>query len=180
MRSAQELRVFTADRHHKSLTDELTGLANRRHLYDFLDAFSTQQADVRNPRRSLAFLVLDLNLFKEVNDYFGHLAGDDLLKRHRRRRRLTLAKTYSARRAQCSSSRDTSPPRLARSLTPSGSARHRSSTTSRRRKTSSPNSSTEPCGRRSRSRAGLLMKQSQGRQRCTRLSGPTYTISRRA
>jgi diguanylate cyclase len=80
MRSAQELRLFTADRHHKSLTDELTGLANRRHLFEYLEAFFAEQADVRNPRRSLAFLFLDLNLFKEVNDHFGHLAGDDLLQ----------------------------------------------------------------------------------------------------
>jgi diguanylate cyclase (GGDEF)-like protein len=56
--------------------DSLTGLANRRLFFDRLD-----QAMIRCRRRGSwgAVLLLDLNRFKELNDKFGHEAGDRLL-----------------------------------------------------------------------------------------------------
>jgi len=74
------LRDLTAQRHRQSMTDELTGLGNRRALFHVLETFFADQADPLAPRRELAFLFLDLNHFKEINDSFGHSAGDELLR----------------------------------------------------------------------------------------------------
>ena len=78
--STQGLRALTAHRHYQSVTDELTGLGNRRYLYDLFDAFFLDQADDAAARRTLTFMFVDLDRFKEINDSFGHLAGDELLK----------------------------------------------------------------------------------------------------
>jgi two-component system, cell cycle response regulator len=68
----------------ESLTDALTGLPNRRQLLLDLDRelASIGTSDIG---RSLAFVIHDLNGFKAYNDTFGHLAGDDLLRRLARR-----------------------------------------------------------------------------------------------
>ena len=78
--SVRGLRTVTQDRLRQSLTDELTGLRNRRYLLQILEAFFGDQGDRRASKRRLAFLFIDLNRFKEVNDSFGHSAGDELLK----------------------------------------------------------------------------------------------------
>jgi diguanylate cyclase len=73
--STRSLRVLTEQNHRHALTDELTGLGNRRHLFNVLDAWFTG----RNEEATIAFLFIDLNHFKEINDSFGHPAGDQLL-----------------------------------------------------------------------------------------------------
>src|SRR5579863_453917 len=78
--STQRLRAITEQRGRQSVTDELTGLGNRRYLYDLLEAFFLDQADGTAARRTLTFMFVDLDRFKEINDSFGHLAGDELLK----------------------------------------------------------------------------------------------------
>jgi diguanylate cyclase (GGDEF)-like protein len=67
----QEARIAHMARH-----DALTGLPNRAHLLEVLDAaLHDARAD-----DGVAVLFLDLDRFKQVNDTLGHLMGDDLLK----------------------------------------------------------------------------------------------------
>jgi diguanylate cyclase (GGDEF)-like protein len=63
--------------HHLALTDELTGLANRRSWYDHLEHALSR---ARRSAAPLSLVVLDLNDFKQVNDRQGHAAGDRLLR----------------------------------------------------------------------------------------------------
>ncbi len=71
-------------------TDGLTGLPNRRALKDRLE-----QAHVAARRRGehLSVVMIDLDHFKEFNDSFGHLAGDDLLRGYATRLRSRLRST---------------------------------------------------------------------------------------
>ena len=78
--SLKNLRVLTAERHRQAITDQLTTLANRRALFDLLDTFAEEHADGTNEPRTLAFLFIDLDRFKEINDSFGHSVGDELLR----------------------------------------------------------------------------------------------------
>ncbi|MFO7694698.1 MAG: diguanylate cyclase [Vicinamibacterales bacterium] len=61
----------------QSLTDVLTGLPNRR----YLDSHLAQEiARVRRHGGQLSVLVLDMDGFKQINDEFGHQAGDGALR----------------------------------------------------------------------------------------------------
>ena len=60
-----------------ALTDELTGLANRRSWHDHLEH---ALARARRSGEPLSVVVLDLNGFKQINDTQGHAAGDRLLR----------------------------------------------------------------------------------------------------
>ena len=63
---------------HMSKTDQLTGLANRRHFQEVLECFYHQS---RRYNRPLSLIVLDVDFFKAVNDTVGHQAGDEVLCR---------------------------------------------------------------------------------------------------
>ena len=60
-----------------SLTDALTGLHNRRYFDLFL---KNEIARSRRFSRSLSVIMVDIDHFKEYNDRFGHLAGDEALQ----------------------------------------------------------------------------------------------------
>ena len=57
--------------------DGLTGLNNRRH---FLTLAQTEWSRFRRYGRPLSLLMIDIDLFKAVNDTYGHDAGDEVLK----------------------------------------------------------------------------------------------------
>lgn len=59
----------------KSITDSLTRLYNHRHLVETL-----QRLPRHDPERRQAWLFLfDIDSFKQINDTYGHLIGDDIL-----------------------------------------------------------------------------------------------------
>lgn len=57
--------------------DGLTGIANRRHFDDMLQA---EWDRLMRPGQPLAVLMIDLDLFKAYNDQYGHIAGDEALR----------------------------------------------------------------------------------------------------
>lgn len=61
-----------------SITDNLTGIANQRALRDEL---AREFSRARRHTLPTAFLMIDIDHFKEVNDQYGHLAGDAVLAR---------------------------------------------------------------------------------------------------
>ena len=61
----------------QAVTDELTGLANRRSFRESLD---TELLRAERFGSGLALIVADLDDFKNVNDRFGHQAGDEVLR----------------------------------------------------------------------------------------------------
>ncbi len=64
--------------HVEALSDPLTGLANRRHLMKTLkDRIRTARLD---PLTKLSVAMVDIDHFKQVNDTYGHQAGDAVLK----------------------------------------------------------------------------------------------------
>ena len=60
-----------------SYQDGLTGVANRR-LFDEVLAREWQEA--RQHQQPLALIMLDIDYFKQFNDFHGHLKGDEILK----------------------------------------------------------------------------------------------------
>jgi diguanylate cyclase (GGDEF)-like protein len=65
-------------RHRKAaMVDPLTGIANRRSFLQ--DASMLAKLHIANPRPT-AFLVIDLDHFKSINDRFGHAVGDRVLE----------------------------------------------------------------------------------------------------
>ena len=60
-----------------SITDELTGLNNRRHFYEVIE---TEMGRTQRYGHSFSVAMLDLDGFKEYNDRFGHTNGDAVLR----------------------------------------------------------------------------------------------------
>ena len=75
MSMAKERRAM--ERRVEALTDALTGLPNRRALFETADALS-QDHDLK--RDAISVLIFDLDHFKQINDRFGHALGDRALK----------------------------------------------------------------------------------------------------
>ena len=70
------LAALSADERNRkaAMTDALTGIANRR-------ALEITVSRMVNDRRRFAYVIIDLDNFKQINDKKGHAAGDMLLKR---------------------------------------------------------------------------------------------------
>jgi diguanylate cyclase (GGDEF)-like protein/PAS domain S-box-containing protein len=79
---------------HLAHYDILTGLPNRAMFNGYL---SGALADAERKANTLAVLCFDLDRFKEVNDAFGHAAGDELLKKMAERVKSVADGAFAAR-----------------------------------------------------------------------------------
>jgi diguanylate cyclase (GGDEF)-like protein len=67
----------TAELTRQATTDSMTGIANRRH---FMERGNDEIERARRYHLPLTLLLLDIDHFKQINDRFGHPAGDKLLQ----------------------------------------------------------------------------------------------------
>jgi diguanylate cyclase (GGDEF)-like protein len=73
----ERLRVANIKLEELSITDELTGLFNRRHFTQRLDEEINRSQRQKHP---ISLVMADLDHFKRVNDTLGHQAGDEALQ----------------------------------------------------------------------------------------------------
>ncbi|MBP0580314.1 diguanylate cyclase [Labrys sp. LIt4] len=76
-RSQQELMETNLELQRLTNVDGLTGLSNRRYFDQYLDTEWRQAMRAREP---ISLLIIDVDHFKQYNDTYGHLAGDEVLK----------------------------------------------------------------------------------------------------
>jgi diguanylate cyclase (GGDEF)-like protein len=60
-----------------SVTDQLTGLRNRRY---FDDNFEIERQKIKRNNQKLCLIMIDIDLFKRINDEYGHQMGDTVLQ----------------------------------------------------------------------------------------------------
>jgi diguanylate cyclase (GGDEF)-like protein len=75
--TAYEKASLFARARQLATTDELTGVANRRH---FLELAEREAGRAHREDREIAVAMIDIDLFKRVNDTYGHLTGDDVIR----------------------------------------------------------------------------------------------------
>lgn len=74
----QKLIELQKELEQLSFKDGLTGVANRR-MFD--SVMEMEWLNARRTRQPLSLIMVDIDYFKQYNDYYGHLQGDDCLKR---------------------------------------------------------------------------------------------------
>ena len=72
----QKLRQSLVHEQHLARTDSLTGISNRHHFFELAARAFSAAARYQRP---LAVIMFDVDHLKEVNDTFGHAAGDAML-----------------------------------------------------------------------------------------------------
>lgn len=75
---AEALTVANQRMSVRAITDELTGLNNRRYFFETLE---TEIGRLARSGAPLSLLMIDVDHFKSFNDTYGHVAGDECLKR---------------------------------------------------------------------------------------------------
>ncbi len=86
-RERDALRAAVEAQLSMAVIDPLTGLYNRRYAESYI---ARMQKRARQKGLPFTLMLLDLDRFKQVNDRFGHLAGDEVLKEVARRLREDL------------------------------------------------------------------------------------------
>jgi two-component system cell cycle response regulator len=74
---AAQAEHVTQQLYESSVRDPLTRVYNRRYLVERL---ASELAYAKRHKTHLALILMDLDLFKRVNDTYGHMAGDDVLR----------------------------------------------------------------------------------------------------
>lgn len=77
LRALRQLSLHALEQERLAITDPLTGLVNRRHLFE---TGMQEMARARRYDQPMALLLLDIDYFKRVNDTWGHPVGDGVLK----------------------------------------------------------------------------------------------------
>ena len=77
-RTEEKLLGLQRELEDLSFKDGLTGVGNRRRL-DAL--FEAEWIAARTTQRPLSVMMIDIDFFKQYNDHYGHVGGDDCLKR---------------------------------------------------------------------------------------------------
>lgn len=72
-----EIQILQQELREQAIRDPLTNLFNRRF---FDESFTLELAGARRSGRSICLLLIDIDHFKDVNDQFGHLSGDRVLR----------------------------------------------------------------------------------------------------
>ncbi|MDY0327319.1 MAG: GGDEF domain-containing protein [Arcobacteraceae bacterium] len=72
-----ELKLANEKLEELSITDQLTGIANRRR---FFDRANLELSNIKRYKHNSCILMLDIDFFKKINDTYGHGIGDDALK----------------------------------------------------------------------------------------------------
>lgn len=77
-----QLAAANAKLKELAIIDELSGLYNRRHFYDILQKTVKSYARLKEKGRVSYFclLLVDIDVFKRINDTYGHLAGDAMIR----------------------------------------------------------------------------------------------------
>ncbi len=70
-----ELKEVNVTLRHASITDELTGLYNRRYIMNLIESNLNSDSSAIK-----AVIMIDIDFFKSINDQFGHSTGDFVLK----------------------------------------------------------------------------------------------------
>lgn len=73
----QEITILEDELREQAIRDPLTGVYNRRFLDETL---SNELARAKENDNTLCLIMLDLDHFKDINDFYGHKAGDIMLK----------------------------------------------------------------------------------------------------
>ncbi len=73
----EEYKVMLNKMSEEIIRDSLTGAYNRRYIEENLPFEISSTANANQP---LSVVLCDIDLFKDVNDSYGHLAGDQVLK----------------------------------------------------------------------------------------------------
>lgn len=73
----EEIQSLQETLRYQAMRDSLTGLFNRRYLYETLER---ELVRARRENYPLGIIMMDIDHFKEFNDTYGHQAGDEVLK----------------------------------------------------------------------------------------------------
>ncbi|MEI8131872.1 MAG: diguanylate cyclase, partial [Leptolinea sp.] len=74
----EEIQILQNKLREESIRDPLTGLYNRRYLEDALER---EFARAVRDKYSVGIIMLDIDLFKKINDSYGHIVGDVVLQK---------------------------------------------------------------------------------------------------